>query len=94
MRIAVVGIGGVGGYFGGKVALKQAGSAEHKVVFIARGAHLAAIRKGGLLLKTMEGEFRVIPGLATDDPVAAGPCDLVLVCVKEYALEPKFPPKL
>jgi 2-dehydropantoate 2-reductase len=71
MKIAVLGLGGVGGYFGGKVALKYAGSAEHRVVFIARGAHLAAIRKD----------------LATDDPGAAGPCDLVLVCVKEYALE-------
>jgi 2-dehydropantoate 2-reductase len=87
MRIAVVGIGGVGGYFGGKVAHRYAGSAEHSVVFIARGAHLAAIRKEGLLLKTVEGDFRITPDLATDDPAAAGPCDLVLVCVKEYALD-------
>jgi 2-dehydropantoate 2-reductase len=87
MKIAVVGIGGVGGYFGGKIALKQAGSSEHEVVFVARGAHLEAIRKGGLLLKTVEGEFRAIPDLATDDPALAGPCDLVLVCVKEYSLE-------
>ena len=87
MKIAVVGLGGVGGYFGGKVALKYAGSAEHRVAFIARGAHLAAIRKDGLLLRTVEGESRVTPDLATDDPGAAGPCDLVLVCVKEYALE-------
>ena len=87
MRIAVVGIGGVGGYFGGKVALRYAGSAEHSVVFIARSAHLAAMRKEGLLLKTVEGDFRITPDLATDDPAAAGPCDLVLVCVKEYALE-------
>ena len=87
MKIAVVGLGGVGGYFGGKIALKYAGSAEHRVVFIARGGHLAALRKEGLLLKTVEGEFRVTPDLATDDPAAAGPCDLVLVCVKEYALE-------
>jgi 2-dehydropantoate 2-reductase len=87
MKIAVLGLGGVGGYFGGKVALKYAGSAEHRVVFIARGAHLAAIRKEGLLLRAVEGEFRITSDLATDDPGAAGPCDLVLVCVKEYALE-------
>jgi 2-dehydropantoate 2-reductase len=87
MKIAVVGLGGVGGYFGGKVALKYAGSPEHKVAFIARGAHLAAIRKAGLLLKTVEAEFRVLPDLATDDPATVGPCDLVLICVKEYALE-------
>jgi 2-dehydropantoate 2-reductase len=87
MRIAVVGIGGVGGFFGGKVALRYAGSAEHSVVFIARGAHLATIRKEGLLLKTVEGDFRVTPDLVTDDPAAAGPCDLVMVCLKEYALD-------
>jgi 2-dehydropantoate 2-reductase len=87
MKIAVVGLGGVGGYFGGKIALKYAGSAEPRVVFIARGGHLAALRKEGLLLKTVGGEFRVIPDLATDDPDAVGPCDLVLLCVKEYALE-------
>ena len=87
MKIAVFGVGGVGGYFGGKIALKYAGSPEHQVVFIARGAHLAAIRKCGLLLKTVEGEFTATPNLATDDPAAVGPCDLVLVCVKEYALE-------
>jgi 2-dehydropantoate 2-reductase len=87
MRIAVVGIGGVGGYFGGKVALRYAGSAEHSVVFIARGEHLATIRKEGLLLKTVEGDFRITPDLAADDPAAAGSCDLVLVCVKEYALD-------
>jgi len=87
MKIAVFGVGGVGGYFGGKIAMKYAGSSGYRVVFMARGAHLAAIRKGGLLLKTVEGEFRVTPDLATDDPAAVGPCDLVLVCVKEYALE-------
>jgi 2-dehydropantoate 2-reductase len=87
MKIAVFGVGGVGGYFGGKIAVKYAGSSEHQVVFIVRGAHLAAIRKDGLLLKTVEGEFRATPDLATDDPAAVGPCDLVFVCVKEYALE-------
>lgn len=87
MKIAVFGVGGVGGYFGGKIAVKYAGSPEHRVVFIARGAHLGAIRQGGLLLKTVEGEFRAAPDLTTDDPAAVGPCDLVLLCVKEYALE-------
>jgi 2-dehydropantoate 2-reductase len=87
MKIAVVGIGGVGGYFGGKLALKYAGSPGHRVVFIARGEHLAAIRKEGLRLGTVEGDFRVQPDLATDDPAEAGACDLVLICVKEYHLE-------
>lgn len=87
MRIAVVGLGGVGGYFGGKLARRYAGSPGHSVAFIARGVHLAAIRQGGLLLKTVEGEERVAPDAATDDPAEAGPCDLVLLAVKEYDLE-------
>lgn len=87
MKIAIVGLGGVGGYFGGKIAKKYAGSAEHQVVFVARGAHLAAIRRDGLLLKAVEGDFRVRPDLATDNPTEAGQCDLVLFCVKEYDLE-------
>lgn len=87
MKIAIVGLGGVGGYFGGKIARKYAGSPGHRVVFVARGAHLAAIRNDGLLLKTVEEEFRVRPDLATDDPSEAGRCDLVLLCVKEYDLE-------
>ena len=78
MRIAVVGVGGVGGYFGGKLAGKYAGTPEHGVAFIARGAHLAAIRREGLLLRTVEGECRVRPDIATANPAAAGPCDLVL----------------
>ena len=87
MKIAAVGLGGVGGYFGGKIARKYAGSPEHEVVFIARGAHLAAIRRDGLLLKTVEEEFRVRPDLATDNPSEAGRCDLILFSVKEYDLE-------
>lgn len=87
MKIAVVGLGGVGGYFGGKLAGKYAGSQEHAVVFIARGAHLAAIRGEGLLLRAVEGTWRVKPDLATDRPAEAGPCDLVLFSVKEYDLE-------
>ena len=87
MKIAVVGLGGVGGYFGGKLAGKYADSSEHKVIFVARGAHLAAIRREGLLLKTVEGVCRVMPDLATDRPAEAGSCDLVFFSVKEYDLE-------
>ena len=87
MKIAVVGLGGIGGYFGGKLARKYAGSPEHTVAFIARGEHLAAIRRDGLLLKSMEGECRITPDLATDRAAEAGSCDLVLFCVKEYDLE-------
>ncbi len=87
MRMTVMGLGGVGGYFGGMLARRYAGSREHRVVFIARGAHLDAIRRDGLCLRTVEGEYRVVPDLATDRPTEAGPCDLVLLCVKGYDLE-------
>jgi 2-dehydropantoate 2-reductase len=87
VKIAVVGLGGVGGYFGGKIARKYAGSSEHRVVFVARGAHLAAIGSDGLLLKTVEGDFRVKPDLATDNLTEAGRCDLIFFSVKEYDLE-------
>ena len=50
MRIGVIGIGGVGGYYGGKLATKYAGGSGHEVIFFARGAHLAAIRKDGSVL--------------------------------------------
>lgn len=77
MRIAVFGVGGVGGYFGGRLA--QAG---HNVTFIARGAHLEAIRRNGLRVESIAGDFHVFPASATEDPSAVGEVDLVLVGVK------------
>jgi len=87
MRIAVVGIGGVGGYYGGKLALAYAGSRKHEIVFIARGEHLEAIRRNGLRLITPDGEYTAVPNVATDNPEEAGILDLVLFCVKSYGLE-------
>ncbi|MEE4607901.1 MAG: 2-dehydropantoate 2-reductase, partial [Desulfobacteraceae bacterium] len=77
MRIAVFGTGGVGGYFGGRLA--QAG---HHVTFIARGAHFEAIRRDGLRVESIAGDFHVAPANATEDPAAVGAVDLVLVGVK------------
>lgn len=87
MRIAVVGIGGVGGYFGGKLAREYASSGKHEIIFIARGEHLRAIQKNGLQLYTREGQYTVWPNIATDNPSLAGPLDLVFFCVKSYSLE-------
>ena len=81
MKIAVVGTGGVGGYFGGLLA--QAG---HDVSFVARGAHLRAIRARGLRIESPDGGFVVAPADATDDPSDIGPVELVLLCVKTYDL--------
>ena len=69
MRIAVFGTGGVGGYFGGRLA--QVESTE--VIFIARGAHLQALRRDGLRVKSIKGDFVVHPVKATDTPAEAGP---------------------
>ena len=87
MRIAVVGIGGVGGYFGGKLAREYASSGKHEIIFIARGEHLRAIQENGLQLYTREGQYTAWPNIATDDPSVAGMFDLVLFCVKSYSLE-------
>jgi 2-dehydropantoate 2-reductase len=79
MRIAVIGVGGTGGYFGGLLA-----RAGRDVTFIARGATLAALRERGLTVRSgVEGTFTV-DAAATDDPAGVGPVDVVLFCVKTY----------
>jgi 2-dehydropantoate 2-reductase len=88
MKIVIIGIGGVGGYYGGKLAQKYGSTGEHDIFFVARGEHLAEIRKNGLKVITQEeGEFTAIPTIATDDPKDLGLVDLVLFCVKTYDLE-------
>ena len=79
MRIAVVGTGGVGGYFGGRLA--QAGE---DVVFLARRAHLRAIQEHGLQVESADGDFTVRLAQATHDPAQIGPVDLVLLTVKGW----------
>lgn len=87
MRIGIIGIGGVGGFYGGKLAMKYSGRSKHEVIFYARGAHLAAIRKDGLRLVTVDGECTVRPMQATDNPGEMGPLDLAIFCTKSYGLE-------
>ena len=87
MRIAIIGIGGVGGYFGGKLARAYAGSENHEIIFIARGENLKAIQQNGLQLFTQEGDYVAWPNIATDNPSIAGLFDLVFFCVKSYSLE-------
>jgi 2-dehydropantoate 2-reductase len=82
MRFAVMGTGGVGGYFGGLLA-----SAGYDVTFIARGPHLAALRERGLRVESVHGDFVVSRARATDDPAAVGPVDAVLFATKTYQLE-------
>ena len=82
MRIAVIGAGGVGGAFG--AALAKAGA---DVTFVARGAHLAAMRTDGLRVFGPRGNVHVNPTQATDEPAAIGPVDVVLFCVKLWDVE-------
>jgi len=79
MKIAVMGSGGMGGYFGDRLA--QAG---RDVTFIARGQHLQAIRHNGLQVQSPAGSFVIKPAKATADPAEAGPADLILLGVKSY----------
>jgi 2-dehydropantoate 2-reductase len=82
MRIAIMGSGGVGGYFGARLA--QAGC---DVAFIARGAHLAALREIGLVVESKLGNVSISNVAATDDPATLGPVDLVIISVKLWDTE-------
>lgn len=78
MRVTIVGAGGVGGYFGGR--LVQAGV---DVTFVARGAHLAALNTDGLRVRSVRGDF-MVPVRATHDFTSSGAADYVLVTVKSF----------
>jgi 2-dehydropantoate 2-reductase len=82
MRIAVIGTGGIGGPYG--AALAKAGA---DVTFVARGAHLAAMRENGLRIKGDRGETHIRPAQATDDIAGIGTVDFVLSCVKLWDVE-------
>jgi len=82
MKFAIFAAGGVGGYFGGRLA--QAG---HDVTFIARGEHLAAMKETGLKVDSIAGDFTIQPAKATDDPSSVGAVDVLLVAVKSWQME-------
>lgn len=82
MRIVVVGAGGVGGYFGARLQVSGA-----DVAFIARGAHLEAMRTSGLRIESPEGDLHLPRVTVSDDPACIGPADVVLLTVKMYDLE-------
>jgi 2-dehydropantoate 2-reductase len=82
MRIAIVGSGGVGGYFGGRLA-----AAGVDVAFLARGAHLEAMRTRGLRITSPKGDLHLPRVTAEADPGAVGPVDIVFFAVKLYDTE-------
>ena len=87
MKIAIAGIGGVGGYYGGLLAKRYSDDEDVEIVFIARGDHLEQIKKNGLNLITEKRTFTVKADLTTDNPAACGIFDCVIFCVKAYGLE-------
>lgn len=82
MRIAVIGAGGVGGYFGARLA-----AAGHEVTFVARGAHLEAVRRSGLVVRSPLGDVRTEPASVVASIAELGPADAVLVAVKLWDTE-------
>jgi len=81
VKIAIYGAGGVGGYFGGRLA--QIGADVH---LLARGDHLDALQRNGLQVRSVHGDFHADTP-ATDDPAEIGPCDYVLLTVKSFDTE-------
>jgi 2-dehydropantoate 2-reductase len=79
MRIAIFGTGGVGGYFGGRLA-----AAGEDVTFIARGPMLKALIERGLRVDSIKGDFTVGRVRATDHPSTVGHVDVILACVKAW----------
>lgn len=82
LRITIMGSGGIGGYFGARLA--QGGC---NVSFVARGEHLAALREHGLRVESKLGDIHLPDVRVSDDPAALGPADLVLICVKLWDTE-------
>jgi len=82
MKIAIVGAGGVGGYFGARLA-----AAGEEVHFIARGTHLESIQKHGLQVFSASGDALIKPARATNSPAAVGPVDLVILAVKLWSTD-------
>ena len=89
MKIAIIGLGGVGGYYGGKLAQLMDSNQDLQVYFVARGAHLHAMRQSGLQLKLAEdGKTHIIYPTDTFMSISELPIvDLVLIAVKSYDLE-------
>lgn len=86
VKIAVAGIGAVGGYFGGLLAKRYAGSADVQVYFIARGENERVIRERGLRIETPENNWTAHPALCTSNCAEIGTVDYLLISTKNYSL--------
>ncbi|HVF65589.1 MAG TPA: 2-dehydropantoate 2-reductase [Casimicrobiaceae bacterium] len=86
MRIAIIGTGGVGGFFGARLAQRG-----HDVTFVARGRHLDAIRRDGLRIDSETTPIHIRDARVTDDVQSIGPVDVAMLCVKLWDVEPIVP---
>ena len=86
-KIVIVGLGGVGGYYGGMLAKQYADHPDIEIYFVARGAHLQKVQENGLTLITEKGTFQVYPTLATDDVTEIGTADYIIMTPKSYDLD-------
>ena len=86
-KIVIVGLGGVGGYYGGLLAKKYADDPDLEIYFVARGEHLKKVQQHGLTVITENGTFVVKPTLATDDVSEIGIADYVILTTKSYDLD-------
>ena len=87
IKIAVLGLGGVGGYFGGKLAKRYAGSGNVGIYFFARGEHLKAINEYGIHIVNENEDFFARPDMATNDARETGIVDYIIVTTKSYDLK-------
>ncbi len=85
-RIAIAGIGGIGGYLGGKLAHYYAGKPGVEIIFICRGAHAEAISSKGLALLMDKETLICRPHLVAADPQVIGPVDVLILCTKQYGI--------
>ncbi len=91
MKIAVVGLGGAGGYFGGLLSRYAEKEKSVAIYFLARGPHLKAIQDNGLHVHHQLNAFVTHPTLATDQATSIGPVDYILLCTKSYHLSALLP---
>lgn len=89
-RIAIAGIGGIGGYIGGKLAHYYSNIENGEIVFIARGEMAEAINKNGLCLLSNDTSYKCMPALTSDNPLEIGIIDLFIVCTKNFSVEEVF----
>jgi 2-dehydropantoate 2-reductase len=86
-RIGILGLGGVGGYFGGLLAKAYQDSEEIEIVFIARGETLRVVAESGLKIITKESETVVFPKVVSNDPELIGKLDYLICATKTYDIE-------